>query len=411
MAPFGSADHVNYLAYGRILVGGGDPWVEAPVEWAGGLDPITSRVEEPWTTEPSVYGPFGTMLHGLSSWLGGDSLREGVWVWQVLVVLAWLAVRWVLRRTVAETLHGRVDVLWTLNPLVLGVGVLGAHIDTIGVSLAVAAVALATRGGWPWAAASGALVGLAASTKFTYAVVAAGIVAAWWVVGHRRARLAGLVASLAVAFVVVAGCLQLWAGPHVYDQLHRSRRAVSLATPWRVVLETVGPVIGFGQTRELISIGAALLAVVLAASLLLVSRPAGTRPAEPSVDPGAGPSRGVGVVALWATGCLALAYSLAASYSLPWYDVLVWAALPAVASGLVDGVALVRLTALAVAYVPGRVLGMSAEVEDLTLGLRRGIAPWVVVLLWLVVIGAGARTVWRRRRGPRPGDRTPSPTR
>ena len=30
-APFGSADHVNYLAYGRILVTGGDPWVDAPI--------------------------------------------------------------------------------------------------------------------------------------------------------------------------------------------------------------------------------------------------------------------------------------------------------------------------------------------------------------------------------------------
>ncbi len=412
VAPFGSADHVNYLAYGRILVGGGDPWVEAPLDWAGGLDPITSRVEEPWTTEPSVYGPFGTLLHGLSSWLGGDSLRQGVWVWQVIVVLAWLGVRWLLRRTLAEDLHGRVDVLWTLNPLVLGVGVLGAHIDVVAVSLVVAAVALASRDGWHGAGASGALVGLAGSTKFTYAVVAAGIVVAWWVVGHRRARLAGLVASLVSAAVVVAGCLQLWAGPHVYDQLQRSRRAVSLATPWRPVLESVGPVVGFAQTRELISIAAALLAVLLAASLLVLSRPAGRRPAGPTRGPGAGPSsQGVGVVALWVTGCLALAYSLAASYSLPWYDVLVWAALPAVGSWLVDRVALVRLTALAVAYVPGRVLGMSAGVEDLTLGLRREVAPWVMGLLWLVVIGAGAQTAWRRRRGPRPGGRTPSPTR
>jgi len=34
-APFGSADHVNYLAYGRILVMGGNPWVDAPITWAG----------------------------------------------------------------------------------------------------------------------------------------------------------------------------------------------------------------------------------------------------------------------------------------------------------------------------------------------------------------------------------------
>ena len=144
-APFGSADHVNYLAYGRILVMGGNPWVDAPITWAGGLDPVTSRVEAPWTTEPSVYGPFGTLLHGLSAWVGGSSLRQGVWVWQLLVVLSWLAVRALLRAVLDPDLHGRVDVLWTLNPLVVGIGVLGAHIDVVATALALAAVVVAAR--------------------------------------------------------------------------------------------------------------------------------------------------------------------------------------------------------------------------------------------------------------------------
>ncbi len=196
-APFGSADHVNYLAYGRILVQGGNPWVEAPVAWAGGLDPVTSRVEEPWTTEPSVYGPFGTLLHGLSALVGGDSLRQGVWVWQLLVVLSWLAVRALLRRLLDPGLHGRVDVLWTLNPLVLGIGVLGAHLDVVAAALAVAAVLPAARRvGWAAAALSGVLVGVAASTKFTYGVVGAGIVAAWWLGGHRSATFGRLVGAL-----------------------------------------------------------------------------------------------------------------------------------------------------------------------------------------------------------------------
>ena len=86
-APFGSADHVNYLAYGRILVRAATRGSRRRSRWAGGLDPVTSRVEAPWTTEPSVYGPFGTLLHGLSAWVGGSSLRQGVWVWQLLVVL------------------------------------------------------------------------------------------------------------------------------------------------------------------------------------------------------------------------------------------------------------------------------------------------------------------------------------
>lgn len=410
-APFGSADHVNYLAYGRILVQGGNPWVDAPISWAGGLDPVTSRVEAPWTTEPSVYGPFGTLLHGLSAWVGGGSLRQGVWVWQLLVVLSWLAVRALLRAALDTDLHGRVDVLWTLNPLVVGIGVLGAHIDTVAAALALAAVVVAAlRPGWVGAALAGAFVALAGSTKFTYAVVGVAVVAAWWVVGHRSAALVRLVAALLGAFVVVAGGLQLWAGPHVYDQLLRSRSAVSLATPWRPLLEWGRDAWGNGTTRALISGAAMLLAVLLAWCLLRVSRPA-----VPTSPPGApdavGPPPTFAAVALWVTACLALAYSLAAPYSLPWYDLLVWCALPAVLPGLVDLVALVRLVALAVAYVPGRVLGMTPAVEALTLGVRRGVIPWVGLALWVVVIGAGVRSASARRRGPRRAGTTPTPTR
>jgi hypothetical protein len=412
-APFGSADHVNYLAYGRILVQGGNPWVDAPITWAGGLDPVTSRVEAPWTTEPSVYGPFGTLLHGLSAWVGGSSLREGVWVWQLLVVLSWLAVRALLRAGLATELHGRVDVLWTLNPLVIGIGVLGAHIDTVATALALAAVvAAARRPGWVGAALSGVLLALAGSTKFTYAVAGVGVVAAWWVVGHRSAVLARLVGGLVGSFVVVAGALHLWAGPHVFDQLLRSRQAVSLATPWRPLLEWGRDSWGNGPTRTLISVAAAVLAVLLAWALLRISRPAGRDSIDPLVDADLLASgRRFAAVALWVTACLALAYSLAAPYSLPWYDLLLWCALPAVLPGLVDLVALVRLAALAVAYVPGRVLGMTPAVEDLTLGVRRGVVPWVGLVLWVVVIAAGVRSGSGRSTGPRRAGTTPTPTR
>ena len=172
---------------------GGNPWVDAPITWAGGLDPVTSRVEAPWTTEPSVYGPFGTLLHGLSAWVGGNSLRQGVWVWQLLVVLSWLAVRAAAagcaRRRPARPGRRAVDP----QPAVVGIGVLGAHIDVVATALALAAVVVAARRpGWTGAALSGVFVGLAGSTKFTYAVVAVGVAAAWWVVGHRSAALAKL---------------------------------------------------------------------------------------------------------------------------------------------------------------------------------------------------------------------------
>jgi hypothetical protein len=326
-------------------------------------------------------------------------------VWQLFVVLAWLAVRALLRRVLDPSLHGRVDVLWTLNPLVVGVGVLGAHIDVVATALALAAVAVAARRpGWVGAVLAGGVVALAGSTKFTYAVVGVGVVAAWWVAGLRSGALARLVGALAAGFVVVAGVLHLWAGPHVYDQLLRSRQAVSLATPWRPLLEVGRDAWGNGPTRMLISAAAALLAVLLAWCLLRLS--------EPWRAPDAvGPPAALAPVALWVTACLALAYSLAAPYSLPWYDLLVWAALPAVLPGLVDLVALVRLVALAVAYVPGRVLGMTPAVEDLTLGVRRGVVPWVGLVLWVVVIAAGVRSGSSRPRAPRRAGTTPTPTR
>ena len=253
-----------------------------------------------------------------------------------------------------------------------------------------------------------------------------------WSATARRA-LGRLVGALAGAFVVVAGGLQLWAGPHVYDQLLRSRSAVSLATPWRPLLEWGRDAWGNGPTRALISGAAMLLAVLLAWCLLRISRPAappvptfppdaGTFTFAPEPNPREGEGSGVedaaapapgafAAVALWVTACLALAYSLAAPYSLPWYDLLVWCALPAVLPGLVDLVALVRLVALAVAYVPGRVLGMTPAVEDLTLGVRRGVIPWVGLVLWVVVIVAGVRSGSARRTGPPRAGTTPTPTR
>ena len=107
------------------------------------------------------------------------------------------------------------------------------------------------------------------------------MVAAWWVVGRRSAELARLVGALVAGFVVVAGALHLWAGPHVYDQLLRSRQAVSLATPWRPLLEWGRDTWGNAPTRLLISVAAAVLAVVLAWCLLRASRPAGWDESRP----------------------------------------------------------------------------------------------------------------------------------
>jgi hypothetical protein len=376
--PFGSADHTNYAAYGRIAALGGDPYLTPPSAWSA-IDPVTSAVEPPWTDTVSVYGPFATLLQSITSHVAGANLRETVWLWQVLVVVAWLAVRFLLLRTGATP--RRVDTLWTLNPLVFGVGVLGAHVDLVAASLAVAALVLAVRS--PLAA--GAFAGLAVSCKVTYGVVGVAVLLAWWV--HERRGFAKRAAQFALAALVLVVPMHLWAGPHVFDQLDRARRSISFATPWRLLYEGLSGPLTSGHARTLVTWLAVALVLVFVVVLARLTRHLA-------------PGTSTGSAVRWAL-VLSTAYTVAAPYSLPWYDLLTWATLPVLASSVLDAILLLRLAAMALAYVPGRVVGMTPAVERVTLWVRRTPVPYAVLLVWGLLTLA-ARRVSSQTPGPRP---------
>lgn len=364
--PFGSADHLHYLAYGQILLEGGDPWVEAPIAWQGGTDPITSRVEAPWTMQPSVYGPFATLVHLVCAVGAADNLRVGLWLWQIVCVASWLAIRALLRSHLGAEHHQRVDLLWTFNPLLVGVGVFGAHLDILATALVVFAVWAWGRATLPWAIIAGVAIAAAESTKFTYAVVGLALL----VLGRHRRR--DLLATVGAA---LAGGLALhgWAGLDSYLQILRSGQSVSLAMPWRPLLEGL---LAVGApnwaARTLITISAALLAITLAEVFARLTR---------AVDANAR--------VLWLSGLLTAAFAFSASYSLPWYDPLVWAGLAATLPSVVDLLATARLTVIGWAYIPGRVSGMTDSVEAVTLGFRRFVAPAVILVLWVLALRAG----------------------
>ena len=379
--PFGSADHTNYAAYGRISALGGDPYLTAPSAWSP-ADPVVSGVEPPWTDTVSVYGPFATLLQSLTSHLGGDNLRETVWWWQVLVVLAWLGVRFLLLRSGATA--RRVDTLWTLNPLVFGVGVLGAHVDLVAAALGVAALVLAARN--PLAA--GLVAGLAVSSKITYGVVGLAVLVGWW--GHERSTVVRRAAWFVLAALAVVVPLHVWAGPHVFDQIDRARRSISLATPWRLLYEALSGPLPSGDARTVVTWLALVVALVLVVLLARLTR-------------GLAPETSTGAAARWAL-VLGAAYSLAAPYSLPWYDLLTWATLPVLAASVLDTVLVVRLAAIAVAYVPGRVVGMTPTVERVSLWVRRTPVPYAGLLVWGWLTLAATRGSWRT-----PAPRPPAP--
>jgi hypothetical protein len=398
----GSADHTNYAAYGRIAAQGGDPYLVAPITWAAGLDPVTSAVEPPWTMTPSVYGPFGTALQTLSSLVGQDNLRQTVWVWQLFIVAAWLLVRHLLRWAVADEVgRGRVDLLWTANPLVFGVAVLGAHVDLIATALALAAVILAARR--PWLA--GVVLGATVSTKITYGIVGLAILWSWRsLVFRERAR---KVSALAVSSLAVFVLLHLWAGPYVFEQLQKAGKGVSLATAWRPIVNLLSAVMPLDTARTGVSLASivAVIGLVWVLARVLPSRrdtsESSSHQQTASLRQAASgqPRLSVGDrshslqlrSAMTATFVLATAYALGAPYALPWYDVLTWATLPLIPSSALDGVLLARLTVMAMAYVPGRVVAMSSEVESLTLGFRKVVGPLVAWLVLLAIAGAAVR--------------------
>ena len=375
LPPLGSADHLSYLAYGRIASAGDDPYMVDPGTWRGGTDPVAGAIQPPWQHTTSVYGPVATAAQAVVAWAGGGSLRLTVWFWEILCGLAFLAVALALDRLTRHDprARNRAWALWTLNPLLLGQLVLGGHLDVIAVAFAIGAIALASRHPVP----AGLLIGAAVGSKITFGLFALAIL--WGLRQRPRPELVRHVGAMALAALAVLVPAHLWSGPHTYDQLHQASRQVSLATPWRLVTNQLDPV--FGSTvRDVVGPVAMGLGAVLVLLLLrrLLRVPTGV--ADPET---ASMAR--------AAFALAAGWLLMTPYALPWYDSMVWAPLALLTPTLLDGALLARLFVLVLAYIPGRVVGMSERVEDLTLGFRKSVAPWlelaviVVVILWTLL--------------------------
>lgn len=382
--PMGSADHLSYAAYGRILVAGDDPYVEAPERWRGGTDPVAGAVEPPWRWAPSLYGPVATAEQGFASLIGGSSLHTTVLVMMLLNGVAFLGTGLLLHRALRgdPSRQVRAAVLWSLNPLLFYELVVGAHLDTLAVALGVAGLVVARRG-IGGAIAAGALVGAATAVKLPLALFGGALV---WSLRHEPRRLAALAGGALLVLVPS----YLLAGPHVFDQLRRAATYVSLATPWRWSLDPLIAGAGEDTGRRIITGLAALLAVGIAVMLLraLPRRPERDRP---DLD------------AARVACVLTVAWVLAAPYALPWYDALVWAPLALLPASRLDLLLLARTFVLALAYVPGRsVTFLPDDLRAVTLGFRADVAPWLVLAVLLTALALAATSHLRPRPAPVP---------
>ncbi len=391
--PAGSADHLSYLAYGRIAAAGQDAYSVAPGDWLGGSDPVAGAVQPPWRDTPSVYGPVATAAFAGVARLGDGSLRLTTWIWSLLCAAAFAAVALLLHRLLAadDAARRRAAVLWTVNPLLLGQLVLGAHLDVLAAAASMLALALAVRHPAP----AGALLGAAVAIKAPYALF--GLALLWGArrlpESHRWRTLSTGVFGAALVLVPA----HVLAGPHVFDQLRTASGFTSIASPWRAVVNLIELGTGSGSLRPVV----VPLALLVAGGLAWLLRRRVMPADEPDVD-----SARDSVLADAARAALVLtaAWVLCAPYALPWYDAMVWAPLALVAAPVelagLEAALLARLVVLSLAYLPGRVIGLSPAVETTTLGFRRYVAP--VLVLSAVLSAVRWARAERRRPSPVP---------
>lgn len=385
--PMGSADHLSYAAYGHIAAIGHDPYATPPEDLAARGDPVARAVEPPWTWAPSVYGPVATAEQAAVAWVAGGSVRLIVFLLSVVGAAAYLATG-ALLHALARGDRGRqvrAGLLWTLNPLLLYELVAGAHVDTLAIFLGVAAVVALRRS----TLGSGALLGAAASVKAPLALVGAGLL--WGVRGSWRR-----VAAVIVGAAIVTGVGYALAGPHVFDQVNRASRYISLGTPWHPVAELLDPSLGKATSRPLVKWLSFACGLAVAAVLLH------GLPRDGAERTGRARELHIGRVVL----AFGLGWLLTAPYALPWYDGLAWAFLVALPWSRFDALLLVRTTVLGLAYVPGLVGRLPEDLGWTITVFRAEVTPVVTTALLLVFVAAAAG--WRGRVGRAPR-RVPAP--
>ncbi|RIQ34862.1 hypothetical protein DY240_03080 [Jiangella rhizosphaerae] len=373
--PLLSLDAYSYVAQGRLLVMGIDPYVTGPIVFGPG--PLLDPVAPIWRMTPAPYGPLSLSLLG---WAAGLTGADHV---TFVLLLRALALAAVVVATVAAARLARPDAravavaLVAANPIVVLHLVGGVHLDVVIAALAPVVLLAARRRLW-WLAA------LAAAAAF--AIKLPGLILVGYVLWARfrrpERRWAGTAAALAMTAAVTLAAAA--AVPDGWGWI------ATLDTPGRVeLLYTVpaalaglaygvlGPTVGGVSFGELLDWSRLLCAAAGAAliGVLIV------RGGDPST-----PVRRAGVL----VGGALVVLALAAPVIHAWY--LSWAvALLAACAGSVGHR---RLIALSVA------LCFSALPDPLT-RWHHGLLPLTLLLLAVTL----AVTFWWLAGARTPGDR------
>ena len=237
LTPVGSSDTGSYAAYGRIAALGGNPYTTGPLAFLGPHSSYTQAVGTLWKTQPSVYGPFATVIQSFAASIGGPNVSMTVWALMILNGAVFIGVGFLLLKTSADPV--RATLFWTANPVLIQQLVSGGHLDTLVAAAAICAIQVARRVSGMWGdVLIGVLIGLACGIKINAVLIALGL--AWPLL--RRHEWMRTTRIALVALVTVA--LQYWPyGLVALKPIFGGLKLATLPSPWRV-LELIGAGLG-----------------------------------------------------------------------------------------------------------------------------------------------------------------------
>jgi hypothetical protein len=302
LTPVGSSDTGSYAAYGRIAALGGNPYVTNPLAFLGPHSAYTHAVGTLWKSQPSVYGPFATVIQSFAASIGGPHVSLTVWTLMILNGIVFVGVGFLLLKTSDDPV--RATLFWTANPVLIQQLVSGGHLDTLVAAAAICAIQVARRvSGTGGDVLIGVLIGLACGIKINAVLIGLGL--AWPLL--RRREWMRTTRITVVALITVA----LQYAPYGLVALKPIFGGLKLATlpsPWRV-LELIGAPFGAETTMATI-MGFLWPVAMIIVAWFVYRRIASDQPGE--------------VVAPFA---LTYAWILVAPWVFAWYTGIAWVAL------------------------------------------------------------------------------------
>jgi hypothetical protein len=108
--------------------------------------------------------------------------------------------------------------------------------------------------------------------------------------------------------------------------------------------------------------------------------------AAPGLEKGADLRRDPLTIALRTSLVLSVAWLITSMYTLPWYDLIAWMPLAVLAASKLDRIMLLRITALSLAYVPGRSIDVGPALDFTATRMRDTVSPLIQIAVLVAVV-------------------------